>query len=176
MNKITIILVMIVLVLIGVYIYVQNNDAPVVYTNESNDYRIKVPQGWQATQLNQGIIKGVVFSKVGDTDTIPAQILITKQVITDFPGVENLEQWYQKGGIFEGSDFFIEKTEVTINDLEMSRIITQAEGSIGNILTYIYATDEKTVIALSHFPYDKDSDSSKTFENLVQSFEIVALK
>lgn len=178
MKKILPFLILLVAVGVAIYFLVDKNsrdaDLTPIYTNETGDYNVKIPKGWVANTINQGTVKGVVFSKEEQVEGVPTQIFISKQTITDIEGVETMDQWYTAQGVIEGSDFVIKIEDVTRNNVKMKRILTKADNDIGIILTYVYTPDDVTVIALSHFPYDAESDDTKTFEELVNSFNSIA--
>lgn len=140
------------------------------------NYSIDVPFGWFPHEKDSAVIftqdptldvpQGTEFFAIGP------HFYIILHNITDIEGITTYEEWLDVNGMTEKSDLFIEKKTVTVNDLEMFRILTEGAGVAGEVLHYVYFVDVQRVITLSQFPFDPDSNITQVFENAIKTFSV----
>jgi len=198
MKKIIILITVIVILAVGGYLLIKekegtDNGEPVniikdelsTYTNPGGDYSIKYyPQDWFLFNETDKI---VIFTseEILDKDkyqgtegfALGPQFNIAVSQLTDIQGVTTQEEWFEANGMGEQAKkegFLKERKIVNINELEMTRAVIEAAGAGGQVLIYVYFVGLNQVIVFNHYPYSPESDETKSFEEVVKSFNPVS--
>jgi hypothetical protein len=148
---------------------------PKEYSNANEDYTVEYPKGWYPHEFEKGVIftQNEFTDEASDTEgyALGGQFIITMENLADTEDVETYDDWLELYGIDEDSEFLKEKETVTVGDIEMIRAVMEAGGAEGDVLTYVYFYNAADIITLSHYPYDPETQDSKDFEEVVQSFK-----
>jgi hypothetical protein len=139
-------------------------------------YSIDFPFDWFAYENGQSVIfvqdSNLKIPPGTELFAVGPSFYLTVNNITNIAGVTTYKEWMEKNGMTERSEFFIESKTVTINGLEMFRIITKAAGAAGQVLHYVYFADVQHIITLSQFPYDLQTNITQVFEGAVQTLKV----
>jgi hypothetical protein len=82
------------------------------------------------------------------------------------------EELFEQSLWTDGSEFLITKELVRIRTQEATRVVTNATGATGEVLSYVFESTDGRVFILSHYPYERGSRDTDDFERAVQTFMI----
>ena len=112
--------------------------------------------------------RGHVFTKdkalkdIGATEgfAIGPNITINEHNFTD-SGVKTYDEWLDKYGMTNKSEFFIEGSDQLVNGYAMKRVVSEAAGAGGKVLRYSAFIGAQKVLEASQYPYDPESKITK---------------
>jgi len=140
------------------------------------NYSIDVPFGWFPYENESTVIftqdPNLEIPAGTEGFAIGPNFYITLHNITDISGITTYDEWLDVNGMTEKSPLFIESKNVNKNGYAMKRVITEAAGSEGEVLHYVYFVDVQRVVTLSQYPYDPASNITQVFETAVQTFRV----
>lgn len=160
-----------------------------VNTNSSNDatkdwktyestrlgFSLRYPASWSPHEQTASVLflKSATLPNVGATEgyAYGTQFSVSKRAIAAVKaGVTTKEQFLKEVvGTRDPDGNPITQEKVNRGGLDMIRVVMNAAGADGKVLTYYYFSGD-SVYTLSHYPYDATSEDSKTFETVVTTF------
>ena len=141
----------------------------------NDDFSLWYGEGWYPHENNNSVF----FSHDEELD-IPAntdgfaagpffQVSVLK-LDTESGEAMTLDDYFAQNLWTEDSEFLVSKKEVIINGLKLTRVITVAAGADGEVLHYVFYDEPERIMTLSQYPYDKNSQDSRDFEDVVGGF------
>ncbi len=145
------------------------NDGPI-------NWSVDIPSDWFAYENGPTVIftqdPYLEIPTSTELFAIGPSFYITLHNITDIEGITSYEEWLDINGMTEKSPLFIESKNVEIGEYSMKRITTEAAGSEGEVLHYVYFADVQRIVTLSQYPYDPKSNITQVLETAVQTFHV----
>lgn len=154
--------------------------ARILYTSQTGEYSFMYPQYWEPNALYDNLTVFTISygpKDLENPDTLEAAEIdatvvtgITEMVESN--GATTKEEWFVANGL-SGPNKVIEVKdlkETKINGYDVTRIIQLDPNIGGDVLHYIYFSNDGKVISLSQHPYLEGSQASGEFELAAESF------
>ncbi|MBU1164291.1 hypothetical protein KKA15_01875 [Patescibacteria group bacterium] len=133
-----------------------------------DDFSIWFPEGWYAHENNSSVFftHDEILDIPKNTESFAAApwAQITISII-------DIDELFAQNLWTDGSGFVISKNSVRIDNMEAIRIVTEAGGTSGEVLSYVFNPDERVFI-VSHYPYIPRSQDTDEFEQAVRTFMV----
>lgn len=146
------------------------------YRGKGGDYSFMNQPGWY---LHEEKPEYVFFTRepnedgMGhDTTELGPRFTVSVSKLGDLRNSKTKEEWLAASGLHSGNPLFKGIETVQRNGREMRRAVLETSGVGGEILMYVLFADDGRVIVLTHAPYKTESDETKSFEKIVQTFKL----
>lgn len=179
-----ILLIVITIIVVGLLIWLQlgrEASKPTIVetftqTKGPVNYSIDVPLDWFPYESESSVIftqdPNLEIPPNTEGFAIGPNFYVILHNFTDISGITTYEEWLDINGMTEKSPLFIESKTVNRNGYPMRRVITEAAGSEGEVLHYVYFVDVQRILTLNQYPYDPTSNITQVFETAVQTFRV----
>jgi len=142
-----------------------------VYPNSFiyDDFSIWLPEGWYPYEFEFSVLfvhdPDLKFPGATEGYALAPWIQVGKQEI-------DIDELFKRNLWTEGSEALVSKANVLISNDERIRVVTNAAGSTGQMLHYLFDAQDGRVFTVSIYPYEAGSQDTDDFERAVQSFMI----
>jgi len=133
----------------------------------TDDFSISYVDGWYPYENNNSVFFTHDENLVIPTNTDGFAIAPWFQITVDTIDVSEI---FSKNLWVEGSEFLVSRDLVSIKGIEATRVVTKAAGADGEVLHYVFVSDDDRVFTLSHYPYVQGSIDTEDFEMAVKTF------